>query len=121
MKWLLFIDYIILRYNNLPTQGNHRKEYSFLFYCSKYNDIRQGLNSEIDSAVQSGCAPSENSDQPGHPPSLIRVFAVRCAQWVAKDSSFLHADSEGSDQTGRSLRSVHTHFVAFFMSRLKFK
>ena len=22
------------------------------------------------------CAPSENSDQPGHPPSLIRVFAV---------------------------------------------
>ena len=38
------------------------------------------------------CAPSEDSDQPGHPPSLIRVFAVRmnkdwvlsyslCAQW----------------------------------------
>ena len=24
-----------------------------------------------------GCAPSEDSDQPGHPPSLIRVFAVR--------------------------------------------
>ena len=23
------------------------------------------------------CAPSEESDQPGHPPSLIRVFAVR--------------------------------------------
>ena len=23
------------------------------------------------------CAPSEYSDQPGHPPSLIRVFAVR--------------------------------------------
>ena len=22
-------------------------------------------------------APSEDSDQPGHPPSLIRVFAVR--------------------------------------------
>ena len=26
---------------------------------------------------QDGCAPSEDSDQPGHPPSLIRVFAVR--------------------------------------------
>ena len=26
---------------------------------------------------QSDCAPSEDSDQPGHPPSLIRVFAVR--------------------------------------------
>ena len=25
---------------------------------------------------QSDCAPSEDSDQPGHPPSLIRVFAV---------------------------------------------
>ena len=24
-----------------------------------------------------------------------------CAQWVAKDPSFLHADSENSDQTGR--------------------
>ena len=23
------------------------------------------------------CAPSEDSDQPGYPPSLIRVFAVR--------------------------------------------
>ena len=23
------------------------------------------------------CAPSEDSDQPGHPPSLVRVFAVR--------------------------------------------
>ena len=23
------------------------------------------------------CVPSEDSDQPGHPPSLIRVFAVR--------------------------------------------
>ena len=26
---------------------------------------------------QNDCAPSENSDQPGHPPSLIRVLAVR--------------------------------------------
>ena len=26
---------------------------------------------------QNDCAPSEDSDQPGHPPSLIRAFAVR--------------------------------------------
>ena len=26
---------------------------------------------------QNQCAPSEDSDQPGHPPSLIRIFAVR--------------------------------------------
>ena len=42
------------------------------------------------------CATFEDSDQPGHPPSLIRVFAVR---WkVAKDPCFLHADSEDTDQ-----------------------
>ena len=40
------------------------------------------------------CAPSEDSDQPGHPPS----------QWVAEDPMFLHADSEDSDQTGRMSR-----------------
>ena len=32
---------------------------------------------------QSECAPSEDSDQPRHPPSLIRVFAVRMKKaWV---------------------------------------
>ena len=50
------------------------------------------------------CAPSEDSDQPGHPTSLIGVFA--CAQWVAKDPSFLHAHSEDSDQTGRMPRLI---------------
>ena len=55
---------------------------------------------------QNDCAPSEDSDQSGHPPSLIRVFAVRedsdqsgirpvwsevslSAQWIAKDTSFI--------------------------------
>ena len=29
------------------------------------------------------CAPSDNSNQPGHPPSLIRVFALRMKKaWV---------------------------------------
>ena len=41
-----------------------------------------------------------------------------CAQWVAKDPIFLHADSEDSDQTGRMLRWTHSHFVGFVMSRL---
>ena len=32
---------------------------------------------------QNECVPSEDSDQPGHPPSLIRVFAVRMKKaWV---------------------------------------
>ena len=29
-----------------------------------------------------------------------------CAQWVAKDPNFLHADSEDSDQTGRMPRLI---------------
>ena len=29
-----------------------------------------------------------------------------CAQWVAKDQCFLHADSEDSDQTGRMPRLI---------------
>ena len=39
------------------------------------------------------CAPSESES------SL-------CAQWVAKDPSFLHADSEDSDQTGQMPRLI---------------
>ena len=49
-------------------------------------------------------SPSKDSDQPGHPPSLIRVFAV-CSM-VAKDPSILHTDSEESDQTGHMLRLI---------------
>ena len=49
------------------------------------------------------------------------VFA--CAQWVAKDPSFLHADSEDwSDwadaQADLSLCWAHSHFVGFVMRRL---
>ena len=68
------------------------------------------------------CAPSEDSDQPGNPPSLIRVFTVRSA--VAKDPSFLHTDGEDSDQTGRMPRLICVfagrtcHFVGLAMRRL---
>ena len=51
------------------------------------------------------CAPIEDSDQPGHPPSLIRVFAVR-SMGSAKDPMFLSADNEDSDQTGRMPRLI---------------
>ena len=47
-----------------------------------------------------------------------------CAQWVAKDPSFLHADSEDSDQTGRIPRlnwvfaGHKVILLVFVMSRL---
>ena len=70
------------------------------------------------------CAPSEDSDQPGHPPSLIIVLL--CVHWVAKYPSFLRADSEYSDQTGRMLRLIRVfagrtcHFVGFVMRWLSY-
>ena len=47
------------------------------------------------------CVPSDDSDHPGHLPSLIRVFTM-----LAKGPSFLHADSEDSDQTGQMPRLI---------------
>ena len=52
--------------------------------------------------------------------------SLLCAQWVAKDPKFLHADNEdwsvwadwANAQADLSLRWAHTHFVGFVMSRL---
>ena len=52
---------------------------------------------------QNECAPSEDSDQPVHPPSLIRVFAVCMKKpWVLS----YPLSSEDSDQTGRMPRLI---------------
>ena len=48
-----------------------------------------------------------------------------CTQWVAKDQSFLHVDSEDSDQIGRMPRLICVfaestcHFVGFVMRQLR--
>ena len=70
------------------------------------------------------CASGEDSDQPGHPPSLIRVFAVRMKKaWVL--SYPLGAQwrlwSDWTDaQAHLSLRCAHTHFVGFVMLLLNY-
>ena len=49
-----------------------------------------------------------------------------CTQWVAKDPSFLHADSEDSDQSGQMPRLIWVfagwtgHFVGFVMLWLNY-
>ena len=69
------------------------------------------------------CAPSEDSDQPWHPPSLIRVFAVRMTK--AWDLIYPLKESDYSDQTGQMPRLIWVfagctcHFVDFVMRRLK--
>ena len=71
---------------------------------------------------QNECAPSEDSDQPGHPPSLIRVFAVRMKKpWVLSYplSAQRRLWSDWADaQADLSLCWAHTHFVCFVMSQL---
>ena len=49
--------------------------------------------------------------------------SLLCARWAAEDLSFLRADSEDSDQTGRMprlicLRWAHSQFVGFVVRRL---
>ena len=71
---------------------------------------------------QNGCVPSKDSDQPGHLPSLIRVFAVHMKKaWVLSYplSAQRRLWSDWADaQADLSLRWEHTHFVCFVMSRL---
>ena len=71
---------------------------------------------------QNECAPSEDSDQPWHSPSLIRVFAVRIKKdWVLSYpmSAQRRLWSDWADaQSDLSLRWAHSHFVGFDMSRL---
>ena len=64
-----------------------------------------------DKTNKMACAPSEDSDQPGHPLSLNQESWL-CTHWVAKGPRFLHADSEDwSDladaQADLSLRWAH--------------
>ena len=77
-----------------------------------------------DKTNKMACAPSENSDQPGHPPSLTRVFAVCMKKaWVLSYplSTQRRLWSDWADaQADLSLRWVHSHFVGFVMRWLIF-
>ena len=57
----------------------------------------QGNQPPHDKTNKMTCVPSKDSDQPGHPPSLIRVFVVCMkTQWALN----YRAHGEDSDQTG---------------------
>ena len=73
---------------------------------------------------QNDCAPSDDSDQPGHPPSLIRVFAIRMKEaWVLSYplSTQRRLIRLGGSQADLSLRWVYSHFVGFVIRRLKWR
>ena len=68
------------------------------------------------------CVPSEDSDQSGHPPSLVRVFVVRTKK--AQVLSYLLSAqrrlwSDWADaQADLSLCWAHSHFAGIVMRRL---
>ena len=72
--------------HSLPTHHTDRSAHVWCILMSR--SMIKPINS----------APSEDSDQPGHPPSLISLRSL-CAQWIAKNTRVLHADSEGFDHT----------------------
>ena len=95
---------------------------SFLWF-SIYSVLEPKMNiiyePQHDKTNKMVIAPSEDSDQPGHPPSLLRAFA--CTQWVDKGSLLLQANSEDSDTTGHLPRLIRVfagctcHFIGFVM------
>ena len=75
-----------------------------------------------DKTNKMACATSEDSDQPGHPPSLIRVFAVRMKK-ASVLSYPLNAQrrlwSDWADAQADLVFAGRTcHFVGFVMRRL---
>ena len=64
------------------------------------------------------CVPSEDSDQPGHPPSLIRVFAVRMKKHLVLSYPLSAQQRLWSDwvdaQADQSLRWEHRSFCWFY-------
>ena len=75
-----------------------------------------------DKTNKMACGPSEDSDQPGHPPSLFRVFAVHMKKaWVLSYplSTQWRLWSDWADaQADLRLCWAHSHFVGFVMQWL---
>ena len=99
-----------------------------LILCSVHVAICLEIENRIealhDKTNKMTCAPSEDSDQPGHPPSLIRVSAVRIKKaWVLSYplSAQRRPWSDWADaQADLSLRWAHSHIVGFVTRRLRY-
>ena len=71
-----------------------------------------------DKTNKMACAPSEDSDQLGHPPSLIRVFAVRMKKpWVLRPKK-KKKNTHVSTNMPKILGSVGRKFFLFFVNFL---
>ena len=98
-----------------PYSGGLNSKYD-LKYCS-FSGYKTEINEpQHDKTNKITCAPSEDSEQPGNPPSLIRVFVVGLENWVLSYplSAKQRLWSDWADaQTDLSLRWAHCQFVGF--------
>ena len=107
----------------LMTYANNKGADQPAYTRLPYRDdvLQYTIEPSRDKTNKVACAPSKDSDQPGHPPSLITSL---CAQWVAKDPRFFHGVREDTDQTGRTPRLICVfagrtcHYVDFVVRRL---
>ena len=82
------------------------------------------FESQHDKTNKMTCVPSKDSDQPGHPPSLIRVFSLHGGSIGSLTTH--KVQSEDSDQTGRMPRLTRAftgctwNFVGFIVRRLNY-
>ena len=91
-------------------------------YCLFKRENKPHLEPPHDKTNKMTYVPSEDSNQPGHPPNLIRVFTVRMKKpWVLSYplSAQRRLLSDWVDtQADLSLCWVHSHFVGFVMRQL---
>ena len=112
----------IVNKQNVQPKMAHSKQQTIwdrIFLCLVFVSLFKPTHDKTNKKM---CAPSEDSDQPGHPPSLIRVFADRMTKaWVL--SYLLSVQrrlwTNWSDaQVDLSLRWAHSHLIGFVMRRL---
>ena len=78
--------------------------------------VRGKFKIEYDKTNIMTCAPSEDSDQPGHPPSLIRVFAVRMKKpWVFSYPLSAQRRSDQPGRTGQMRPAAEVYFMIEYL------
>ena len=110
-------------FSYLPTQPEHSRWVNSKPTIFKvgltysYCDWKTGIHiwAALWQNQQTDCVHSEDSDQPGHPPSLIRVLAVRIKKpWVLSYPLSATEDSDQTDAQGDlSLHWAHISFCWF--------
>ena len=80
---ILNLKQIYVTQLDIPAREDCRLD--FLQVLSEQSDEKNCPEPPYDKTNKMACAPSEDSDQTGHPPSLIRVFAFRMKKaWVLR-------------------------------------